>query len=275
MATTLPAPTPDAPVAGVAVATPEAAAEIARQEAIRDAKFEQLLSEKLMDGYVLMEATCPNPRCGLPLIKNNDVVPKSLSIDDDDDLKRTNSNIEHPVCLPAESFEQPFQPVNGVPVCVGCNSHVITQEIEIAILEESDALKDKGSVYVALQAQLEQAEAEKPVPSPEIDATTEANTLEGSNPEPEIINLEDVTEEDLVGTHRQKSKFVVDISTGSYDMDGVSNVEISVSPRAGSVPTKPIVIEEQEEPAGEEEIIDTEEKIIDAEEELEDEKSIR
>ena len=236
-----------------AVAVPMTEAEIApieddrtREEAIEDAKYEQLLSEKLMEGYVLMEDLCPNPKCALPLVKNNRAVPRSLSRDENDPVV---GNIDTPVVVPSQSFEQPFKPVDGVPICVGCNSHVITQELELAILEESDALMDKGSVYVALQAQ----QLEKPKPEPILEeAATDPSTVQAEEPQPEeeqpeedqpeIINLEDVTEDDvLVGSHRQK--YTVDISATSYDMDGVSNVEIAISPRMGA-PEKPIDVEE-------------------------------
>jgi hypothetical protein len=51
----------------------------------------------------------------------------------------------------SESFDQPFKPVPGVPICVACQSHVITHESEISILEQCDSLKDKGSILVALK----------------------------------------------------------------------------------------------------------------------------
>mmetsp|Transcript_334 Transcript_334/g.795 ORF Transcript_334/g.795 Transcript_334/m.795 type:complete len:1201 (-) Transcript_334:141-3743(-) len=220
-----------------AVAIPAAEADIAREKAIEDAKVEQLLSEKLMNGYVLMEATCPNPNCALPLVKNNKAVPRNLSRDENDPVV---GNIDNPVVVPSKSFEQPFKPVDGVPVCVGCNSHVITQELELAILEESDALTDKGSVYVALQAQHPQ-KSEQVIQEAATDPSTIIPEEQDGN-DPEIINLEDVTEDDvLVGSHRQK--FVVDIAATSYDMDGVSNVEMMMSPRAGD-PEKPIDVED-------------------------------
>jgi len=223
-----------------AVAIPTAEADdIAREEAIEHAKFEQLLSAKLMDGYVLMEATCPNPKCGLPLVRNNKAVPRNLSRDENN--HPVVGNIDNPVVVPSKSFEQPFKPVDGVPVCVGCNSHVITQELELAILEESDALTDKGSVYVALQAQHPQ-KSEQVLQEVATDPSTVIPEEQDDGNEPDIINLEDVTLDDvLVGSHRQK--FMVDIAATSYDMDGISNVEMLISPRVGDL-EKPIDVED-------------------------------
>lgn len=203
--------------------------EIGREEMISDSKIEQLLSEKLMDGYVLMEATCP--KCAVPLVKNHQMVPRSLSnlSSDENDPTKT-SLVDRAILLPMESFEQPFKPVDGVPMCVACDSHVITQETEIAILEQCDTLKDKGSIYVALET------AYDPEPEPKVD-----NSIQDVD-RPEIINLEHIAEDDfIVGSHRRK--FIVDIETTSFDMDGVSHVEMTMSPKIGDS-AKPIDVEE-------------------------------
>ena len=196
--------------------------EIGREEMISDAKIEQMLSEKLIKGYVLMEATCP--KCAVPLVKNHQMVPRSLSNLSGDENDPTNMNVvDKAVLLPVESFEQPFKPVDGVPMCVGCDSHVITSETEMTILEQCDALKDKGSIYVALET----AAASPEEWEPKVD---------------EIINLENITEDDVVvGNHRRK--FIVDIETTSFDIDGVSHVEMTMSPKMGDS-AKPIDVEE-------------------------------
>lgn len=200
---------------------------IDREDAINDAKIEQMLSEKLMAGYVLMEATCP--KCAVPLVKNHQMVPKSLSMDENDGRK---INVDDPVVLPAGSFEQPFKPVDGVPMCVACSSHVITSEMEIAILEQDESVLDKGSIYVALEAATEPNVATLPV--------GEKLVVDGNGEKSEVINLENITEDDvIVGEHRKK--FMVDIET--VDMDGMSNVEMVVSPKIGDA-LKPINIED-------------------------------
>lgn len=101
-----------------------------------------MLSEKLLDGYVLLETSCP--ACATPLVRNNHMVPKNLTSDNHGGSR------QEPTLVPGGSFDQPFRPVPGVPVCVVCRSHVITQECEISILERCDSLKDKGSILVAL-----------------------------------------------------------------------------------------------------------------------------
>ena len=203
--------------------------EIGHEEMISDSKIEQLLSEKLMDGYVLMEATCP--KCAVPLVKNHQMVPRSLSnlSSDENDPTKT-SLVDRAILLPMESFEQPFKPVDGVPICVACDSHVVTQETEIAILEQCDTLKDKGSIYVALET------AYYPEPEPKVD-----NSIQDID-RPEIINLEHIAEDDfIVGSHQRK--YIVDIATTSFDMDGVSHVEMTMSPKMGDS-AKPIDVEE-------------------------------
>lgn len=103
-----------------------------------EAQIELLLSEKLMDGYVLLEKSCPV--CSTPLVKKSD--------DGDEGGKAHHFS---PIMVPSGKFEAPFNPVEGVPFCVGCTSHVITQESDISILERCDSLKNKGSILVALQ----------------------------------------------------------------------------------------------------------------------------
>ena len=89
-----------------------------------EAHIEQLLSEKLLQGYVLLEKACP--ACMTPLVKRN------LEDMQDDNV----APIEKPIVVPSQSFDQPFHPVEGVPFCVACQSHVVTEESEIAILEK-------------------------------------------------------------------------------------------------------------------------------------------
>jgi hypothetical protein len=101
-----------------------------------DEHIEQLLSEKLMEGYVLLEKSCPV--CSTPLVKDNG--------DEEDEL--VHKEID-PVMIPKGSFIQPFIPVQGVPLCVACTSHVVTQDNEVSILSKCGSLKAKGGVLVA------------------------------------------------------------------------------------------------------------------------------
>ena len=101
-----------------------------------DEHIEQLLSEKLMEGYVLLEKSCPV--CCTPLVKDNG--------DEEDDPVYKEID---PVMIPKGSFIQPFVPVQGVPLCVACTSHVVTQDNEVNILAKCGSLKAKGGVLVA------------------------------------------------------------------------------------------------------------------------------
>jgi hypothetical protein len=107
-----------------------------------EAQIEQLLSDKLMQGYVLLEKSCPS--CATPLVKKG--------VEDTDDPRHNAIKaMDNPVLVSSQSFEQPFRPIAGVPFCVACQSHVVTEEAEISILERCDSLKHKGSILVALK----------------------------------------------------------------------------------------------------------------------------
>ncbi|VEU35889.1 unnamed protein product [Pseudo-nitzschia multistriata] len=203
----------------------------ARDMAIKEARLEQMLSEKLMQGYVLMESTCP--KCSTPLVKNHQMVPRSLQCpsSDQNDTRR----VDKCVLLPQESFDQPFKPVEGVPVCVQCNSHVITQETEVSILEQCDSMKDKGSIYVAL----EEITDDKPEII-HLDGAFEVSV----SPSKERSNNtfrdgDNVTEQ----KHESPTRQMVDIET-TFD-DGTTNYEITLSPREGEE-GKPIVLDGDE-----------------------------
>lgn len=115
--------------------------EVAVASSVNEAHVEKLLSEKLLNGFVLLETCCP--ACSTPLVKNNGL--KSSANDSGSNAKKD------PFVLPSSSFDQPFRPVAGVPMCVICNSHVVTQESEIELLEQCDTLKDKGSILIAMK----------------------------------------------------------------------------------------------------------------------------
>lgn len=135
-----------------------------------EAHIEQLLSEKLMDGYVLLEKSCPV--CATPLVKNQD---------DDEEEEPVEQEID-PVVIPKGSFTQPFSPVQGVPFCVACTSHVLTQECEITILEKCGSLKANGGIRVAMTVTSEKQEEpdSSPKKQPEIIDVTQIEETESS-----------------------------------------------------------------------------------------------
>lgn len=164
---------------------------------IDEGKIEQLLSEKLMQGYVLLESSCPV--CATPLVKNHHEVPKNFPTEHE-------TPTQQPVMLSSNSFDKPFKPVDGVPICVVCRSHVITSESEISILERCDSLKDKGSILLALNS----------------------SSSEGSDT-------------DAASKYTEVSGLVV-ISVESRERDGEDNVvEVIPSPKEGNA-SKPIFI---------------------------------
>jgi hypothetical protein len=114
---------------------------ISHQMDDEETRIENLLSEKLMMGFVLLEKSCPV--CATPLVKHHLPHEEAHTIPESDSVK--------PVLVPVGSFAQPFKHVQGVPFCVACCSHVITQESEITALERCESLKAKGSILSAMQ----------------------------------------------------------------------------------------------------------------------------
>jgi Sjogren's syndrome/scleroderma autoantigen 1 (Autoantigen p27) len=135
-----------------------------------DEHIEQLLSEKLMEGYVLLEKSCPV--CSTPLVKG-------VADDEDEGVFK---EIE-PVMIPKGSFMQPFIPVEGVPLCVACTSHVVTQDNELNILTKCGSLKAKGGILVAAPSSKE----------PEIIDVTQYEDTHDDEKKEEVEAVADIT----------------------------------------------------------------------------------
>eukprot|EP00522_Entomoneis_paludosa_P012336 CAMPEP_0172453996 /NCGR_PEP_ID=MMETSP1065-20121228/11110_1 /TAXON_ID=265537 /ORGANISM="Amphiprora paludosa, Strain CCMP125" /LENGTH=1418 /DNA_ID=CAMNT_0013206253 /DNA_START=72 /DNA_END=4328 /DNA_ORIENTATION=- len=73
-------------------------------------RIEELLSEKLMQGFLLLERACP--RCVTPLVKQEQAIR--------DIKKRQDIN----------------SPIPGVPFCVSCRAHIMTDERDIVRLQK-------------------------------------------------------------------------------------------------------------------------------------------
>ena len=84
-------------------------------------RLEELLSEKLMEGFELDETPCPE--CSTPLVKLNRN-PYGFDV----------KHLKAPVLIPNRNPEKPFEPIDDVPMCVSCNAHVVTNEHEVNIL---------------------------------------------------------------------------------------------------------------------------------------------
>lgn len=107
------------------------------------ARVEDLISDRLMKGYSLLNSACPS--CSTPLIKND------RGIDAPGAAGVNLAGAKFPIVVSSDSFDQPFIPVIGVPFCVSCQSHVVTQESDVDALESSESFKEKGSILVAFQ----------------------------------------------------------------------------------------------------------------------------
>lgn len=84
-------------------------------------RLEDLLSEKLMEGFELDETPCPE--CSTPLVKMKRN-PYGFDV----------KHLQAPVLIPNRNPGKPFEPMDDVPVCVSCNAHVVTNEHEVNIL---------------------------------------------------------------------------------------------------------------------------------------------
>lgn len=103
-------------------------------DAVQEEEVERLLSERLVEGFCLLEKSCP--ACATPLVKR----PSS---DAEESVLSASSN---------SSFERPVKPITGVPFCVWCEAHVVTESDEVLRLEGADHHKVKGSILVALSS---------------------------------------------------------------------------------------------------------------------------
>jgi len=161
-----------------------------------DERVEQLLSERLMEGYVLLEKSCP--ACYTPLVKD---------FGDDDDEPMIHKEIEPIVYTAKESFIEPFVPVQGVPLCVGCTSHVVFQENEAAILAGSGIMKIKGGFMVV------EKPAEKAIDLHEDSQTAEVESVPPPPVvEPEIIDLNDASEMEVEPVPAPKQPEIIDVT---------------------------------------------------------------
>lgn len=170
-----------------------------------EARIEQLLSECLLEGYVLLEKSCPHPKCSTPLVKKNAETTSGV---------RGGGKEIEPLLVPSQSFNQPFTPINGVPYCVSCSSHVVTEQSEVDILEKSDALKNKGGVLVAMAESTSTA-----------DST--ASLLE--SPDLEVINVE--PDEVIDVTYVDEASFPEPANTVTEDTDDYDLVTLEYSVR--------------------------------------------
>ena len=101
---------------------------------------ERLLSERLLQGFCLLERACPS--CATPLVKQD---PASAAIIDKYNLRKSHSDS---TC----STTGTLQPVPGVAYCVKCQAHVVTGAEDMEILESRQQLR--GQILIGNDANL-------------------------------------------------------------------------------------------------------------------------
>jgi Sjogren's syndrome/scleroderma autoantigen 1 (Autoantigen p27) len=131
-------------------------------------RIERLLSHRLLEGYCLLEKACP--ACSVPLIKRPvilgtttirsfenaewttpriDETGSNLPTPHANELSQTSIDVRSHDTLES-SYTQPIAPIPGVPFCVYCEAHVVTDDKEVSFLEDaaSTIAKKKGHIFV-------------------------------------------------------------------------------------------------------------------------------
>jgi hypothetical protein len=110
-------------------------------------RIEQLLSERLLQGFTLLEdQACPV--CSTPLIL------QEPSSGDEDTCTETDEILSSTTSANRvnTTMHSQIQPISGVPFCVACPAHVITEEVHVKFIEQhqEDVDKLRGTILVAL-----------------------------------------------------------------------------------------------------------------------------
>jgi hypothetical protein len=121
---------------------------------VDDDVVEHLLSERLLDGFLLLERSCP--ACTTPLVKQPLNDASSSQPLTPNESKNAISIIQKMQSqdTPMSSPRQAPAPVPGVPFCVFCKAHVVTHESEIQHLDsDHNTMKHQGKILVDLVPQ--------------------------------------------------------------------------------------------------------------------------
>ena len=111
-----------------------------RRNRLQETEIEEMLSEHLVEGCVLMDKSCP--ACVTPLLKHTDDL--GTDANDENSLKKVKSR-------ETAKSTQTLTPIDGVPFCVACQAHVVTSSDEIDKVEEQkQSLKDLVLTALAL-----------------------------------------------------------------------------------------------------------------------------
>lgn len=105
---------------------------------VNDSEVEERISERLVQGCMLLESACP--ACVTPLVKQTDDGPS-----DDNSLMMGLSR-------PGSKSDHDLTPIEGVPFCVACPCHVITTPEEAEKVEENlDNINEKVLVTYEME----------------------------------------------------------------------------------------------------------------------------
>ena len=108
---------------------------------VQEEEIEIMLSDRLVEGCVLLDKSCP--ACVTPLLKQIDALEPDLS--GDNSLKKGKSH-------ESSKSNKSLTPIDGVPFCVACQAHVVTSMDEIDKVEEQkETLKDMVLTALALE----------------------------------------------------------------------------------------------------------------------------
>jgi hypothetical protein len=126
---------------------------------VDDDVVEHLLSERLLDGFLLLERACP--ACTTPLVKepldlkNHNKGQQTLS----PTSSKKAMSIIHQIhtqesTISCATTPRAPSPIPGLPFCVNCKAHVVTQESEIQYLDTEHStmknLSHQGKILLDL-----------------------------------------------------------------------------------------------------------------------------
>jgi hypothetical protein len=125
---------------------------------VNDDEVEHLLSERLLDGFLLLERACP--ACTTPLVKQPlDTDTSNTEPWTPTESKKAISKIQKmhssgqdsPMSCATTPATRTPAPIPGVPFCVHCKAHCITHESEIQHLDAAhNTMKHQGKILVDL-----------------------------------------------------------------------------------------------------------------------------
>lgn len=225
-----------------------------------DRQVEELLSEKLLEGYQLLETACPH--CYTPLLVKNKTpvalsprkpLPVSRAVSPHMSVSYVSVQLQPSSSdfagSPTSSVgeQQPFAPVHNVPYCVSCQAHVVTSESHMATLERNNALKDRGSIILALS---EDEREEHDIASPGRVVPIEQHAFSDERDQPDSFNSL-VDSEEVEETSSDKENVLVEeepiVVDEGHDDKPAEEEDIEADPCASMEETESPAEEEEEE----------------------------